>query len=166
MKDSEYSIVPYKNEYKESFKKINVEWIEEMFEVEPYDLAVLCDPKKYILDRKGMIYFALREGRSVGTCALMEVEPGFFELTKMGVFKTERGKGLGRKLLSYIIDISFKPLENKYFLLTNSNCKAAIHLYEAYGFIHDQSTLNRFGSPYKRANVGMLYSPEKPTHRL
>lgn len=159
MEKFEYSIVPYKEAYKEAFNAINVEWLKEMFVVEPYDLAVLSDPKTYILDRKGMIYFALREGEPVGTCALMEIEPNYFELTKMGVLKSERGGGLGRKLLSYMIDVVFKPSENKYFLLTNSDCKAAIHLYEKYGFKHNQEILSRFGSSYERANVGMLYSP-------
>jgi len=157
MTDFNYTIVPYKEEYKEAFKEINVEWLEEMFVAEPYDLDVLSDPKKYILDRKGMIYFALRDSKPVGTCALMELKPGVFELTKMGVLKTERGGGLGRKLLSYIIDVVFKPLENKYFLLTNSDCRAAIHLYEEYGFEHSAEILKEYGGYYNRANVGMVY---------
>jgi GNAT superfamily N-acetyltransferase len=159
MKDSNYKIVPYKPEFKEAFKEINVEWLKDMFVVEDYDLAVLSDPQKYILDRKGMIYFAIKDNKPVGTCALMEIEPGYFELTKMAVLKSERGMGLGKKLLEFMLNKVFKSLDFKYFLLTNSDCKAAIHLYENFGFKHDQGILDRFGHSYDRANVGMIYQP-------
>ena len=157
MTNIDYKIAPYQNEYKQAFKEINEEWLNDMFVVEPYDLDVLSDPQKYILDRKGMIYFALRGEKPVGTCALMELEPGVFELTKMAVLKTERGGGLGKKLLNYMIEVVFKPSENKYFLLTNSDCKAAIHLYEDFGFHHSKDILKKYGGYYKRANVGMVY---------
>jgi len=145
--------------YRDAFKQINIEWLQDMFVVEPYDLAVLSDPERYILDRKGEIYFAVREGKAVGTCAIMEIAPGEFELTKMGVLKSERGTGLGRRLLDFMVEHVFKSSKNKYFLLTNKDCKAAIHLYEKYGFEHSPDILNRFGNSYERANVGMLYKP-------
>jgi len=154
---TKYEIIPYKETYKEAFKTINVEWLEDMFVAEPYDLKVLSDPEKYILNRKGMIYFAVKEGNVVGTCAVMEIEEGIFELTKMGVLKSERGEGLGRILLEYVINNVFDLEKNQYFLLTNSDCKAAIYLYENFGFVHSDEILKKYGGYYDRANVGMIY---------
>ena len=54
---TQLALYKYKEEYKKDFKKINVEWGEKMFTVEPYDLEVLENPKKNILDKKGLLFF-------------------------------------------------------------------------------------------------------------
>ena len=156
---SDLKIIEYSYLYKDAFKVINVEWLEDMFVVEDYDNQVLSDPKKYILDRKGNIWMALENGVPLGTVALMELEDGKFELTKMAVTKTARGKGIGRKLLKHLINEVFNTELNTYFLLTNKNCKAAIHLYIEFNFKHDQEILTKYGPYYKRCNVGMIYTP-------
>ncbi|MDF1667932.1 MAG: N-acetyltransferase, partial [Planctomycetota bacterium] len=40
------------------FKSINQEWIEDMFEMEETDQAVLNDPQKYIITPGGQVWFA------------------------------------------------------------------------------------------------------------
>ena len=157
MTNPKYEISPYKEIYKEDFKTISIEWVKDMFVPEAHDLKVILDPKKYILDRNGMIYFAIKDGKAVGACALVEIEEAVFELTKMGVLKSERGEGLGRFLLEHIINNVFDTSTNKYFLLTNHDCKAAIHLYKEYGFEYNEAVLKKYGDHYKRANVGMIY---------
>lgn len=42
------------------------------------------------------------------------------------------------------------------FLLTNSNCGAAIHLYEKHGFIHDPQVLADADCEYVRCDVSMI----------
>lgn len=153
------SIVQYSPHYKDAFKKINIEWLTDMFEVEDYDNEVLTRPEQYILNRRGGIWMALLVDDPVGTVALMEIERGMFELTKMGVTRDARGHGVGRKLLEHLIYNIFNTQKNTYFLLTNSQCKAAIHLYEAYGFKHCEETRSKFGNSYKRCDVGMVYTP-------
>ena len=152
------NIVRYSPEFKDAFKAINVEWLEEMFEVEPYDLEVLNDPQKFILNRKGNIWIALKGYEPIGTIALMELDDSMFELTKMGVSKKARGLGAGRKLLDYIVTNVFDAQKNTYFLLTSSHCKAAIHLYEQFGFEHDEAIRLKYGFHYKRCDVGMIYN--------
>lgn len=159
MSKENIKIVEYKEEYKQAFKAINEEWLNEMFEVEDYDNEVLSHPQKYILNRKGNIWIALLKEEPVGTVALMELEDNQVELTKMGVTKKARGHGVGRKLLHYLVDEIFNTKENTYFLLTNSNCKAAIHLYEEFGFKHSDEIRMKYGGHYNRCDVGMIYKP-------
>jgi len=130
-----------------------------MFTVEPIDDKVISDPKTYIIDRGGYIWFALNDdGEPVGTCALMKRGDGVFELTKMGVSPTARGKKVGEQLLQQILKSAPTIAFDTLFLLTNAKCEAAIHLYEKLGFKHDNDIMTRFGSAYERCNVAMRYA--------
>lgn len=150
------SIVPYAPEYKDDFYKINQEWISSMFTMEDIDESVLKHPEEQILSAGGYIWFARHpELGTVGTCALRKTGESEFELTKMGVLKKARGQKAGEKLLQYVIEFVRKQNIKNCYLLTNANCKAAIHLYEKNGFKHDEETKQRFGSEYERCNVAM-----------
>jgi ribosomal protein S18 acetylase RimI-like enzyme len=50
-------------------------------------------------------------------------------------------------------DLGANPL----YLLTNSDCAAAIHLYEKFGFRHDREIMAEYGARYERSNVAMRY---------
>ncbi len=151
-------IIPYNEDFRENFKALNVEWLTDMFVVEPYDLAVLSDPEKYILSGGGNIWFAQTPNDEiVGTCALMEHESGHYELTKMAVSKSARGLGAGRMILKFLIDKALGLNAKSLFLLTNTDCKAAIHLYKEEGFIKDEEIRIKYGASYERCNLGMLY---------
>ena len=51
-------IISYQPEYAPSFYELNIEWLKTFFYVEPYDDEVLSNPKKYIIDKGGHIFFA------------------------------------------------------------------------------------------------------------
>ena len=151
-------IVTYEDKYRDCFKSLNVEWLSDMFVVEPYDLSVLSDPEKYILSGGGNIWMALNgDNEVIGTCALMEHEKGYFELTKMAVSSKARGLGAGRKLLKFLIKESYKIDCKSLFLLTNTKCESAIHLYLQEGFVYDQQIREKYGASYERCNVGMVH---------
>ena len=40
-----------------AFRELNLAWLEKFFEVEAYDNEVLNNPNKYILEKKGQIFF-------------------------------------------------------------------------------------------------------------
>ena len=151
-------LVEYETALADTFYRINAEWIEDMFTLEEGDLKVLRDPQGQIINRGGQILFVKSPvGGIVGTGALMPMEDGVFELTKMGVSSTRRGEKAGEFLLAQLIqrarDIDVKEL----FLLTNKKCEAAIHLYEKLGFAHDVDIMARYGARYERCNVAMKY---------
>ncbi|QJR82799.1 GNAT family N-acetyltransferase [Alteromonas pelagimontana] len=129
-----------------------------MFTLEPVDEKVISDPQTYIIDNEGYIWFAQHpEFGIVGTCALMKKDEGIYELTKMGVSEHARGKKIGEQLLRHVLEEAPKIAYNTLFLLTNSRCEPAIHLYEKLGFAHDGQILQQFGGGYARCNVAMRY---------
>ena len=74
------SIIPFEEKYSNDFYNLNVEWLEKYFYVEPYDKKVLSNPKEYIIDNGGFIFFAKHEEEIVGTVALIN-QTNFFELS-------------------------------------------------------------------------------------
>lgn len=151
-------IVEFSDALAHDFHDINAEWIESMFVMEDADRETLLAPREKIVDPGGVILF-VRAGQKgiVGTCALRNAGDGAFELTKMGVRETARGLKAGEFLLDAVIArAKTLPIETLY-LLTNTKCAAAIHLYEKAGFLHDPEIMEKYGARYERSNVAMRY---------
>lgn len=140
------------------FRDINVEWIASMFRLERADREVLDDPQHHILAGGGAILFVEVPGLGiVGTCALRKTGPSSAELTKMGVRQTARGLKAGEHLLAATIARAEAMGIDDLYLLTNSKCTAAIHLYEKLGFVHDRQVMAAHGARYERCDVAMRY---------
>jgi DNA-binding MarR family transcriptional regulator len=154
-------LVDFSDALADDFRRINAEWIAAMYTMEATDHDVLDNPRARIIDRGGAILYA-RAGDLgiVGTCALMPLEPGVFELTKMGVSASARGRKVGEFLLAGVIDRARQMQMQTLFLLTNRKSQAAIHLYEKRGFIHDADIMARYGRKYERCNVAMRFPLE------
>ncbi|MFT4252900.1 MAG: GNAT family N-acetyltransferase [Caulobacter sp.] len=143
----------------EPFHRINAEWIEEMFALEPNDVDLLSNPRERIIDKGGAILFAQTPDLGVvGTCAIMKAKDGWFELTKMGVSKAARGRKVGEFLLAKAIERArAMGAAERLYLLTNTKCAPAIHLYEKLGFVHDAEVMALFGARYERCDVAMRF---------
>jgi ribosomal protein S18 acetylase RimI-like enzyme/DNA-binding MarR family transcriptional regulator len=153
-------VVPYSSELRADFYRLNADWLERYFHIEEVDHRVLSDPEGSILSGGGRIFFARSGDRVVGTCALMQDEPGVYELTKMAVDPTAQGLGIGRKLIERAI-AEFKALSaRQLFLETNTKLAPAIRLYESVGFEHQPTV--RQGTHYSRANVYMIWRGDSP----
>ena len=156
-------IVEYDDRLAADFDSITREWVEDMFALEKKDIEIITQPREKILEPGGDILFVEAGSLGiVGTCALMRVEGSVFELTKMGVRSSARGLKAGEFLLKRTIERAMQMPISELFLLTNSKCAAAIHLYEKAGFVHDAGIMARHGKSYARANVAMSYDLSKP----
>jgi N-acetylglutamate synthase-like GNAT family acetyltransferase len=80
-----------------------------------------------------------------------------FELTKMGVRESARGRKAGAFLLDAMLARARELDAQTLYLLTNSACASAIHLYEKAGFQHDAAIMRDFGARYQRCDVAMRY---------
>jgi ribosomal protein S18 acetylase RimI-like enzyme len=144
-------IEDYREQYLPDFAALNRAWLEEYFVVEPIDEAIFADPKGYIIDKGGYIFFAKLGDQVVGTSALIKLEEGIFELSKMAVAKEAQGKGVGSHLLGFSLDKGRELGASKIVLYSNTSLEPAIHLYEKFGF-----RSARLGTvEYKRANIKM-----------
>lgn len=136
----------------EHFARLNYEWLEKYFTVEEPDRAVLSDPKGYILDRGGRIFFAVYGGEVVGTCALIKIEEGVYELAKMAVTDRVQGRGLGSRLLAHALREARRMDAHRVTLETSSRLLPALRIYEKAGF---KRSPEGPGSTYARADVAM-----------
>lgn len=151
-------VLPYTPDLAGAFHDINIEWIETMFKVEQTDRDVLENPEERLLAPGGDILFVEAEGLGiVGTCALQKTGTDQFELTKMGVLESARGRKAGEFLLHAIIERAEELGAKRLYLLTNAKCASAVHLYEKLGFEHDAGIMQEFGARYERCDVAMLY---------
>ena len=147
----EHAIINFKNEYSKLFYDLNIEWLNEFFLVEDYDKKILSNPQKYIINKGGSIFFAETREKIIGVVALMPTQkPDVYELTKMGVKKSSRNKGVGKLLLRKCIDQATENKLKKVIIYSNRKLKNAIYLYKSFGFIEVELEKK---SNYKRADI-------------
>ena len=127
-------------ELREAFERLNREWIELYFAVEPRDEAVFRDPAGRILDPGGAIFFLLEGDEAVGTCAMIVEAPGVYQLGKMAVTARARGRGHGDRLIVHAIAWARARQARRIQLLTNTTLAAAGALYRKHGFVHEPYT--------------------------
>jgi len=151
-------IVEYHDGLAQAFHDINAQWIEAMFVLEEADRQILENPRELVIDRDGVILFVEADDLGiVGTVALMKTGEGTYELTKMGVLESARGRKSGEFLLSACIDRARSMNMKRLYLLTNHICAPAIHLYEKAGFQHDAEIMEQYGKKYERCDVAMRF---------
>jgi len=145
-------IIPFDKKYAEDFKKLNIEWLEKYFFVEPKDEEVLGDPEKYIIQPGGNIFFVKDNEDIIGTVALMKVEEGVYELTKMAITPKHQGKNLGQKLMVHAIEFAKLQDWKTLILYSNRKLQNAIYIYFKYGF---KEVPIEKDNPYSRGDIKM-----------
>lgn len=145
-------IIPYHPAYSSNFKTLNTAWLTKYFFVEPHDEEVLGDPEKYIIAPGGTIFFAKEEGMILGTVALMKVEKGVFELTKMAVTPEVQGKKIGQKLMEHTLSFARAQGWDMLIIYSNRKLQNAVHIYKKYGFEEIPIDEN---NPYARGDIKM-----------
>jgi GNAT superfamily N-acetyltransferase len=155
------TIRDFTDDLAQAFHDINAAWISQMFALEENDVRLLENPRELIVDKGGAVLFAETPDLGVvGTCAIMRMKDGWFELTKMGVLEAARGRKVGEFLLAASIERArAMGVADRLYLLTNRKCGPAIHLYEKLGFEHDAEIMALFGARYERCDVAMRYKP-------
>jgi len=112
------------------------------------------DPENKILGKGGHIFMAYLGQEAVGCVALIPMDDGVYELSKMAVSPDLRGLGIGRSLLEYAVTQARHIGARSLFLASNARLQNAVHLYESIGFRHLPPE-RRPASLYTRANVFM-----------
>jgi len=153
------TIHEYTDDLAADFYRINSEWISSMFSLEENDISILTRPRELIIDQGGIILFVEAEGLGIiGTCALIRIDEGIYELTKMAVLESARGRKAGEYLLVMALERARSMAMETLYLLTNKKSASAVHLYEKLGFVHDSEIMRAYGSRYERCDIAMRYS--------
>lgn len=127
-------IIEWEDKYAEQFKRLSLEWLEKYVSVEPADLEIINNPHRSILDKGGMIFFALCDGLIVGTVAMIRQNDGSFELAKLAVTEGYKGLKIGNLLMEKSLEFASQRKAITVFLYTNRRLLPAINLYEKFGF--------------------------------
>jgi len=149
---ADMQIVEYRPDLAGAFRSLNEAWITTLFSMEPRDLEVISDPEGQIIEPGGQVLFALDDGQPVGCCALMALEDGGFEVAKMAVADSHKGRGLGRALMAACLAFAKAAGAPRLYLESNSALAPALGLYRSFGF-HEIEPPHP--SPYARADVVM-----------
>jgi len=144
-------IIRYSNEYGELFKKLNYEWLEKYFKVEPEDEKLLGHPEEEIINKGGEVIFAKYKNEIVGTAALIRSSGGEYELAKMAVTQKAQGRQIGKKMAEEIIRLAKQKNANLLYLETNVKLNAAMRLYKKLGFVLTEN----HNSKYERSTIKM-----------
>lgn len=146
------SIVTFDPRYRQAFAELNYEWIQTHFQVEAMDRHQLSHPEDVILKTGGEVFFLIENEVVVGTCAMIPHGPNGYELAKMAVAPSGRGKGYGDLLMKTCIEWARRQGAREIILLSNTVLEPAIRLYKKHGF----KTMRLGDHPdYQRCNIEM-----------
>lgn len=152
MVNESLQIIAYQSKYAKDFYDLNVAWLKKYFYVEPYDEKVLSNPKEYVLNTGGFIFFAKYNSEIVGVIALIN-QKTFFELSKMAVLPEYQGLKIGQKLVDFCVNFAKQQNWKSITLYSHRSLVPAINLYKKTGFIEIPVEEN---SHYERADIKMI----------
>ncbi|MEJ7643637.1 MAG: GNAT family N-acetyltransferase [Chryseolinea sp.] len=149
--DQSVKIIPYDDEHHTAFRTLNLEWLDKFGLKEAPDLEILDDPRTSVLNNGGYIWVATAAEEIVGTSALIKTHHGVYELAKMCVAPSWRGKGISKLLIEVCISKAREIRISKLELFSNHQLQPALKLYEQYGFHYVEVK----DSPFVTADIKM-----------
>lgn len=148
-------ITTYRPEYEKDFIRLNKQWIETYFRIEPSDLDTFSHVKDIVKDG-GQIFFALTDDEEVvGCCALKHhIKEHTYELAKMAVSPQYQGLHIGHELVHALLNYAKRHGVDRIYLEGNTHLKASIALYRSVGF--KEKPLR--GNAYARCDILMEWT--------
>jgi putative acetyltransferase len=142
--------VPYRDEFRSAFERLNRDWIEQYFVLEDADREVLGDPRRKIIDPGGQVFFVLEHREVVGTCAVLRHNADDYEIAKMAVSPAARGRGFGDLLMEASVAFARDAGARRLIIVSNTVLEPAIRLYLKHGFVQVPMDAD---SRFRRANI-------------
>ena len=149
--DNAVEIIEYDEKYHSDFKRMNLDYLDKYNLTESHDMIILDNPEKIVIERGGFIWLARAGEEIVGTVGILNEGHGIFELIKMCVAESWRGKGISKLLMETCLQKVKELGGKKLFLFSNHQLQTALKLYTKYGFKNVEVT----DSPFETADVKM-----------
>ena len=134
---TDFIIRDYRETDKDALMEISLPWLEGNDLLEPADLEQLSHPER-VLEAGGRIFMAEADGRPVGMMMLEPFGNGVAEPFKFGVLEAYRNRGMGKALMEATIDAARAMGVHTLVLTSHHSLKAALHIYESYGFRYEE----------------------------
>ena len=149
--DNNIEIIGYDEKFHADFKRMNLEYLDKYNLTESHDMIILDNPEETVIGRGGFLWLAKAGEEIVGTVGIMPEGHGIFELIKMCVAESWRGKGISKLLMETCLQKVKELRGEKLFLFSNHQLQTALKLYTKYGFKNVEVT----DSPFETADVKM-----------
>ncbi|MCK8522504.1 GNAT family N-acetyltransferase [Aquimarina sp. D1M17] len=146
------TIIPFDPQYAKDFARLNVEWLEKYFVVEPLDQQLLEQCEETIIAKGGYIFFAKVGDTIAGTFSLIKLNEKKYELGKMAVSPKFQGQKIGQQLLEHCIAFAKNEGWTEVILYSNTILESAIYIYKKFGFVEIPIEADPI---YKRSNIKM-----------
>ena len=130
-----FEIIDYEARYKPALLAISLPWLEENDILEPADFDQLEHPER-TLATGGRIFLARAGEEIVGMMMLELFGAGTCEPFKFGVKEPWRNRGIGHALMDATLAAARELGQHTAVLTSHHSLKAALHIYESYGFQH------------------------------
>ena len=144
-------IIDYEERYHADFKRMNLEYLDKYNLTESHDMMILDNPGEIIIGSGGFLWLAKAGEEIVGTVGIIPEGHGIFELIKMCVAESWRGRGISKLLMETCLQKVKELGGEKLFLFSNHQLQTALKLYTKYGFKNVEVT----DSPFETADVKM-----------
>lgn len=152
-------IIPYTQELKKDFYRLNKEWLNKYFSMEPTDKLQLQNPEEEIINTGGQIYFARLQNNIIGTAALIKYDDTSAELAKMAVTEKYQSKQAGKKLAVSVIEHALRQNVKTILLFTSPKLERSVQLYTKLGFDRYQPKRSKYD--YRRKTISMKLNLNK-----
>lgn len=146
-------IVQYDKRYKQDFIDLNTHWITGVFGgLEKEDLETFKHVEDEIA-KGGMVFFAVKNEEVMAACMTRNMGNGTWELCKLAANPEFRHQGAGKAVFETCMNYAIKHDAQRLFMISNSRLKAALHIYEEYGF--QEVKLDDY--EYERGDIAFEY---------
>ena len=149
--DNNIEIIEYDKKFQGDFKRMNLDYLDKYNLTESHDMIILDNPEEIVIKSGGFIWLAKAGDEIVGAVGIMPEGHGIFELIKMCVAESWRGKGISKLLMETCLQKVTELGGEKLFLFSNHQLQTALKLYTKYGFKNVEVT----DSPFETADVKM-----------
>lgn len=126
-------ILEYSPEYKDDFKRLNMEWMAQ-FKLDVAHQLLIDDPDHQIIEKGGAIFFAKVDDKVVGTAALIRESNKLYEIADMAVTPQYQGRHIGKSLLIKAVDKAKALGGKQVYLITSTKLKTSLEMYKTFGF--------------------------------
>jgi len=136
-------------EHLADFIRLNEDWIELYFSLEPQDLELAANPAG-VIDEGGYIFTLVVDSDVIGACALFRESDGVYEIARMAVSPAHQGNGHGNTLMKACLNKLRALKAKKAYIVSHTKLESAISLYKKHGF----ETTHLGNHPvYQRADI-------------
>jgi len=149
--DNNIEIIDYDEKYQADFKRLNLDYLDKYNLTESHDMIILDNPGEIVIGSGGFLWLAKAGEEIVGTVGILNEGHGIFELIKMCVAESWRGRGISKLLMETCLQKVKELRGEKLILFSNHQLQTALKLYEKYGFKYVEVK----DSPFETADVKM-----------